>query len=66
MPVLQGLQMVWRDGGQMGSRDVCVESGHGLSQFFGLVVLAGGELFAVWAADYDGIPVCFQMAGSMI
>ena len=43
-----------------------VESGQGLSQFFGLVVLAGGELFAVLEADYDGIPVCFRMAGSMI
>ena len=44
----------------------CVESGQGLSQSFGLAGVAGGELFAVLEADYDGIPVCFRMARSMI
>ena len=43
-----------------------VESGQGLSQSFGLAGVAGGELFAVLEADYDGIPVCFRMARSMI
>ena len=43
-----------------------VESGQSLSQFFGMVEVAGGELFAILEADYDGIPVCFRLAGSMI
>ena len=43
-----------------------VESGQSLSQFFGMVEVAGGELFAILEADYDGIPVCFRLAGSTI
>ncbi len=48
------------------SRLQCVESGQSLSQFFGMVEVAGGELFAILEADYDGIPVCFRLAGSTI